>query len=1047
MDVELLPHSYLNDRYRSLGITKEVDIHNFQPVAFTGYGISTVFSLKKVIDKSTPTFAPKSSMRLEDYEQLDSAGNTYLHDSYQNFYRRKNQLNYFLPDRKHQEYQQKSGYGKVVVANEKGERVYNGDEHTQLLTDRLGYLPIKSSSSYIVDKIRNVRVPLDQLWIFFGHIEGDREILDNIKQIIPIENTSTLLRHVTISNDLKVVYSDLDEKGAPLWYNITSQCVPTYNELGVATNLDDNMLFPYDTLFTSLKPGQRILVHCRLEESIGINNAKWMPSVMRYKFATERNLAISSQNQTSYETNVDQRNYLTRASDELLSKVFLNEPETIILTLESVGKLDALTCLERALTVTKSWLYSFQNSILDLSRFYNTKRNLINSYIAENLDVKVDTYLFPELILQVNNCNGAYLPLIADSLLRSLVERVRKGLANEDSPQLEHINRLYEILEHNRLLESQRGWRASEFYKEDQEQIKALKPEEEAVVNQLKGYISSKESEVKKITRAGQSLEAIRRALQELKLFGPSFEDQYLASIESEPMTNKVDRLANLVTNTKIASRVRHPLRPESYLTLKYPQELLDTVNMNTVRKYFYEGQFGDGTDQDLLNYYKILALTLEMFGDLYQKVDQLTFQVRRKFLEKAPPQPAYFKSRFDFEYRQMLRQNIITQYQEGTNYYMPYVAEQLHSGTPVRGQRKLFLTEVFFLSKFVTPETEQDYIVYYAGAADGSHQTVISKMFPGLKFVLFDPNFTKIREEYNEGKQRGNIFSLDHSQDGPGVKFYDQKYYGKVTNPKLDTRNIDFNDDNQYHIFPCYFTEGICQDLAKLAGDRKMLFISDLRVIPERRAGVDSVTFNVLTQQQVYDDNYLQYAIVNTLNQSGYLDGGMVKFRFPYKETVSQIQLKKLAENHRTQEMKVEETYLTPNQFYKGEVYIQPYAPGSTTESRLIVNRATLQGRHSLETYDDVRYEEFFSYINNVVRRSMKFYTPELTFNYHRQYSLANKYDHLLELLILNSYVVNYHREEIDSGARDPLELVWTQLQEIESNPTMSRINWKSTL
>lgn len=1045
--VDLLSQTYLNDKYNKLGINIDMTTNDpllFQPVAISGYGISTVHSTMKIIAKSVPSFAPKSSMRLDDYEQLDAAGNSYLTANYLNYYRRTMDLDYFNKDEKRENFFQKSGFAKIVVANDKGERVYNGDEHTQVLTDRIGYLPIDSSFSYLIDEDRHMRVALDQVWFFFGHIEGDPKIINDLQQITPIVNMTDSLLHITISNSLNIVYCDFNETGAPVWYNLTRQYIPQYNEFGQAVT--QPALFPYNTLFTSLKPGQQIMAYFRVEENVGANYAKWAPSVTRYKFATARDLGIQ-ENPTEFESNVEQRNYIINTSDPLISRVFLNEPETIILTLESVGKLNTQSCLERAFIVAKRWLYEFRNSCLDLSRFYNIKSDQINGYIAETLNVKVDSYQYPELVLQVNNCNGAYLPLIVDSILRSFIARVNLGTSNRDSDVSKMLSELSNILEQYRLLENQRESkrRQSAFQKDDRNKIQGLSTEASKIVDEIKSYNVRQSDIINEIMVSSNSFETIKRKLQSLKLFEKSFEDEYIENhnISKHSEEEKRKELDQLLSDAKIASRVRHPLRPESYLTLKYPDRLLETVDMNLIKKYFYKGQFGDGSDLNLVNFYKILTLTLQLLEDLFYKIDRLSFQVRNKFFEKVPPTSIYYRSKYDFEYRQLLDQAIITQYEDTTQYHLPYVEEQLHSGTPVRGQRKLFLTEVFFLSQNLTPETQDEYIVYYAGAADGSHHTVLSRMFPGLKFVLFDPNFSKIWGDYQTNPNSANIFSLGADK----IKFYDQEAFGQEERPKLNLKEIDFNDSHQYYIFPCFFTTNICPDLIKLSGDKKILFISDLRVIPVREAGVNSASFNLLMQQQVYDDNYLQYNIINSLNQGGHLESAMVKFRFPYKETMGQIRVKRLAENHVTSDLKPEETFLAANQFYNGKIYIQPYAPGSTTEARLIIDKVNLKGRQSLKLYNDVHYEEFFSYINNVVRRSMKFYTPELTFDYHREFDLATKYDHALELLILNSYVVNFQKNEILSGEKEPLQLIWQHLNIIETNPTMSKINWKSTI
>jgi hypothetical protein len=51
-------------------------------------------------------------------------------------------------------------------------------------------------------------------------------------------------------------------------------------------------------------------------------------------------------------------------------------------------------------------------------------------------------------------------------------------------------------------------------------------------------------------------------------------------------------------------------------------------------------------------------------------------------------------------------------------------------------GQRKLFMSELEFLTEYGTPNTT----VVYAGAAPGTHTRYLIDLFPDLKFVLVDP-------------------------------------------------------------------------------------------------------------------------------------------------------------------------------------------------------------------------------------------------------------------------------------------------------------------
>ena len=54
-------------------------------------------------------------------------------------------------------------------------------------------------------------------------------------------------------------------------------------------------------------------------------------------------------------------------------------------------------------------------------------------------------------------------------------------------------------------------------------------------------------------------------------------------------------------------------------------------------------------------------------------------------------------------------------------------------------GQRKLLMSEIEFLTMYVQPDKQ--YTVIYAGAAPGTHITILIQLFPNVKFELYDTN------------------------------------------------------------------------------------------------------------------------------------------------------------------------------------------------------------------------------------------------------------------------------------------------------------------
>ena len=73
-------------------------------------------------------------------------------------------------------------------------------------------------------------------------------------------------------------------------------------------------------------------------------------------------------------------------------------------------------------------------------------------------------------------------------------------------------------------------------------------------------------------------------------------------------------------------------------------------------------------------------------------------------------------------------------------------------------GQRKLLLTEIEFLTKY---GRDEKYTVVYAGAAPGSHLTLLGSLFPDLDFVLIDDKEFSIKPSQNVQIRTGK-FSQD---------------------------------------------------------------------------------------------------------------------------------------------------------------------------------------------------------------------------------------------------------------------------------------------
>lgn len=142
-------------------------------------------------------------------------------------------------------------------------------------------------------------------------------------------------------------------------------------------------------------------------------------------------------------------------------------------------------------------------------------------------------------------------------------------------------------------------------------------------------------------------------------------------------------------------------------------------------------------------------------------------------------------------------------------------------------GQRKLFLSELDFLTRFYSDGDT----MLYVGAAPGTHLKLIAKLFPNLKFILYD----------------GRDFDPD---------LYD--------NPNFELRQMYFTDI----------------EALRFVGDaRNLLFVSDIRgdisnehdLIKEVKVSID-----MKDQERWYD-------IINAGRSNSYPKQALFKFRLPH--------------------------------------------------------------------------------------------------------------------------------------------------------------------
>lgn len=264
-------------------------------------------------------------------------------------------------------------------------------------------------------------------------------------------------------------------------------------------------------------------------------------------------------------------------------------------------------------------------------------------------------------------------------------------------------------------------------------------------------------------------------------------------------------------------------------------------------------------------------------------------------------------------------------------------------------GQRKLLLVEIEFLTKFASDGD----IVLYAGAAPGNHIPYLSNLFPTLEFALFDPNDFAIK-------------------GGDNIRICQQ-----------------------------YFTEEIAH---LFAGRDDVLFISDIRTASPSMMGLKEI------EVRVENDNNAQmrwYEIINAKKT-------MLKFRLPWPVPFELDASGELIPSPHDSK--------TPNKTYKwvtkggekfvylkGDIYIQPWAPQTSTETRLVIDPFDKDKGPVMTTYNNTEYEERMFYFNNVMR-------PSLFPHKVKGEGLDHCYDCATETEILTMYLIKYKKLKINT-------------------------------
>ena len=235
-------------------------------------------------------------------------------------------------------------------------------------------------------------------------------------------------------------------------------------------------------------------------------------------------------------------------------------------------------------------------------------------------------------------------------------------------------------------------------------------------------------------------------------------------------------------------------------------------------------------------------------------------------------------------------------------------------------GQRKLLLTEIEFLTLFLESyDGEKPVYVIYAGSAPGTHIVYLSRLFPRVMFILYDPRefSNKLRNE-------------------PMIKTFVQ-----------------------------YFTDETAREwIAGNHPDKTILLVSDIRT------GEPETQTQEMVEERVGIDHIWQQTWYHIMTP----EMAMFKFRLPWNDSKTE--------------------------YLDGDIYIQPYPPPTSTETRLIVGKNA-----KTRMYDNRKYEEQLFHFNNHIR-PRSFANILFDIDPTKKYGMSNDYDNSSEVYILERYL-----------------------------------------
>ena len=299
-------------------------------------------------------------------------------------------------------------------------------------------------------------------------------------------------------------------------------------------------------------------------------------------------------------------------------------------------------------------------------------------------------------------------------------------------------------------------------------------------------------------------------------------------------------------------------------------------------------------------------------------------------------------------------------------------------------GQLKLFLTEVDFLEEVLHYFKEEECVLVYAGAAEGYHFPLIEKMYPKMRFIVYDPRefgYTPTKNTIQKTGKEG-FFTIDTAKNmGKIVK----KHFPDIT--------------SKYKLF----------------------FTSDIRMKEEKDPSKDEL--------MIFNQNKEQLEWICNMNPEP--EFVMLKLHIPYQsmlEKIGQSYDYDLEDNNKSIMLQKEQyaklkksgydKFMSVTNGYKylfGRINIQAFRGSESAETRIISKKAKYYGntfpckdgeKYPLVYYNAINYEKINFYYNTHIRQHQLNKENSLISEYKKYIiNLYDNYDLSMALIILHSY------------------------------------------